>query len=148
MMGSEQYRRQAAVTGMTRVEMLLALYDRAILHLQAAEEAHAKGDAANASLEQFQAQKMIFGLRYTPGWLGFGPFPNRNHTACFFASHRHTCRRRHCCSARSAFMAAINAPHRCQLKSEVGATTIRRICKRHTARGFYRRKIIDIEAGV
>ena len=62
MMGSEQYRRQAAVTGMTRVEMLLALYDRAILHLQTAEEAHAKGDAANSSLEQFQAQKMIFGL--------------------------------------------------------------------------------------
>ena len=28
---------------------------------------------------------MIFGLRPTTGWLGFGPFPNRNHTACFFA---------------------------------------------------------------
>jgi|GEM_PF-1021479 len=28
---------------------------------------------------------MIFGLRPTAGWLGFGPFPNRNHTACFFA---------------------------------------------------------------
>lgn len=27
----------------------------------------------------------IFGLRYTPGWSGFGPFPNRNHTANFFA---------------------------------------------------------------
>lgn len=27
----------------------------------------------------------IFGLRYTPGWGGFGPFPNRNHSACYFA---------------------------------------------------------------
>jgi hypothetical protein len=27
----------------------------------------------------------IFGLRYTPGWVGFGPFPNRNHSACLFA---------------------------------------------------------------
>lgn len=28
---------------------------------------------------------MIYGVRYTPGWLGFGPFPNRNHTASYFA---------------------------------------------------------------
>lgn len=27
----------------------------------------------------------IYGLRFTPGWRGFGPFPNRNHTACFLA---------------------------------------------------------------
>ncbi len=27
----------------------------------------------------------IYGLRYTPGWKGFGPFPNRNHTASFLA---------------------------------------------------------------
>ncbi len=27
----------------------------------------------------------IYGLRYTPGWTGFGPFPNRNHTADFLA---------------------------------------------------------------
>ena len=25
----------------------------------------------------------IFGVRPTPGWTGWGPFPNRNHTACF-----------------------------------------------------------------
>ncbi len=29
--------------------------------------------------------RAIWGLRYTPGWRGFGPFPNRNHSACFFA---------------------------------------------------------------
>jgi O-antigen ligase len=29
--------------------------------------------------------KAIYGMRYTPGWRGFGPFPNRNHTACFLA---------------------------------------------------------------
>jgi O-antigen ligase len=27
----------------------------------------------------------IFGVRYTPGWSGFGPFPNRNHSADYFA---------------------------------------------------------------
>jgi O-antigen ligase len=27
----------------------------------------------------------IYGLRYTPGWSGFGPFPNRNHSADYFA---------------------------------------------------------------
>ena len=27
----------------------------------------------------------IYGLRYTPGWTGFGPFPNRNHTASLLA---------------------------------------------------------------
>ena len=28
---------------------------------------------------------MILGVRYTPGWTGFGTFPNRNHTAAFLA---------------------------------------------------------------
>jgi len=28
---------------------------------------------------------LIYGLRETPGWVGYGPFPNRNHTACFLA---------------------------------------------------------------
>ena len=27
----------------------------------------------------------IYGLRYSPGWSGFGPFPNRNHSADYFA---------------------------------------------------------------
>ena len=27
----------------------------------------------------------IYGWRFTPGWVGFGPFPNRNHTASFLA---------------------------------------------------------------
>lgn len=27
----------------------------------------------------------IYGLRQAVGWRGFGPFPNRNHTACFLA---------------------------------------------------------------
>ncbi len=29
--------------------------------------------------------KAIYGIRYTEGWLGWGPFPNRNHTASFLA---------------------------------------------------------------
>ena len=28
---------------------------------------------------------MIYGWRYTPGWTGYGPFPNRNHTAALLA---------------------------------------------------------------
>ena len=28
---------------------------------------------------------LIYGIRYTPGWTGFGPFPNRNHTAALLA---------------------------------------------------------------
>ena len=28
---------------------------------------------------------LIYGVRYTPGWTGFGPFPNRNHTAALLA---------------------------------------------------------------
>ena len=28
---------------------------------------------------------LIYGLRYTPGWSGWGPFPNRNHTASLLA---------------------------------------------------------------
>ena len=28
---------------------------------------------------------MIYGLRFTTSWAGWGPFPNRNHTACFLA---------------------------------------------------------------
>ncbi len=30
-------------------------------------------------------QTGIYGFRIEPGWTGFGPFPNRNHTACFLA---------------------------------------------------------------
>ena len=29
--------------------------------------------------------KAIYGLRFTPGWRGFGPFPNRNHTGDLLA---------------------------------------------------------------
>lgn len=31
------------------------------------------------------ATELIYGYRLTPGWSGYGPFPNRNHTACFLA---------------------------------------------------------------
>ncbi len=31
------------------------------------------------------SSSMIYGIRETPGWRGYGPFPNRNHTACFLA---------------------------------------------------------------
>lgn len=62
MLGSEQYRRQAILGGMTRVEMLIALYDRAIEHLRMTAAASKAGDLSTASSEQFQAQKMLFGL--------------------------------------------------------------------------------------
>ena len=45
--------------------------------------------AAIVSIVSFSTRgidpQAIYGLRYTPGWVGFGPFPNRNHTACFLA---------------------------------------------------------------
>ena len=28
---------------------------------------------------------LIYGVRYSPGWTGFGPFPNRNHTAALLS---------------------------------------------------------------
>lgn len=31
------------------------------------------------------SMEFIYGIRYTPGWTGYGPFPNRNHTAAFLA---------------------------------------------------------------
>jgi O-antigen ligase len=45
--------------------------------------------AAIVALVSFATQglgpAMIYGLRPTAGWRGYGPFPNRNHTACFLA---------------------------------------------------------------
>jgi O-antigen ligase len=46
--------------------------------------------AAIVSAVSFATQGMlpkgsIYGLRFTPSWHGFGPFPNRNHTASFLA---------------------------------------------------------------
>jgi O-antigen ligase len=45
--------------------------------------------AAIVALVSFATQGIdptsIYGLRPTAGWRGYGPFPNRNHTACFLA---------------------------------------------------------------
>jgi flagellar protein FliS len=62
MYGTEQYRRQAVLGGLTRVEMLIALYDRAILHLETAGTALAAGNSQAAINAQFDAQKMLFGI--------------------------------------------------------------------------------------
>lgn len=47
------------------------------------------GAAAVVAIVSFATRgidpEAIYGLRFTPGWRGFGPFPNRNHTACYFA---------------------------------------------------------------
>jgi O-antigen ligase len=40
--------------------------------------------AASLGLSKISSDS-IFGLRYTPEWFGFGPFPNRNHTGSLFA---------------------------------------------------------------
>jgi hypothetical protein len=37
------------------------------------------------STQQPAGSVAIYGLRFTPGWSGFGPFPNRNHSADYFA---------------------------------------------------------------
>lgn len=62
MYGREQYRRQAVLGGLTRVEMLIALYDRAIHHLELTQAAHQAGQADQAATEQFNVQKMLFGI--------------------------------------------------------------------------------------
>jgi flagellin-specific chaperone FliS len=62
MYGKEQYRRQAVLGGLTRVEMLIALYDRAIHHLEMTQLAHQSGQADKAATEQFEVQKMLFGI--------------------------------------------------------------------------------------
>lgn len=62
MYGTQQYRRQAVLGGMTRVEMLIALYDRAIHHLELAAAAQQAGQADAAISEQFEVQKMLFGI--------------------------------------------------------------------------------------
>jgi hypothetical protein len=41
--------------------------------------------AAASFATQGMDPKAIYGWRFTPGWRGFGPFPNRNHTASFLA---------------------------------------------------------------
>src|SRR5215210_4838503 len=33
----------------------------------------------------YRSDWMIYGWRYTPGWRGYGPFPNRNHSATLLA---------------------------------------------------------------
>ncbi len=47
------------------------------------------GSAVAVAIVSFATHRLdpqaIYGLRWTPGWRGFGPFPNRNHTACFLA---------------------------------------------------------------
>jgi flagellar protein FliS len=62
MYGKEQYRRQAVLGGLTRVEMLIALYDRAIHHLELTNLAYQAGQVEQAATEQFQVQKMLFGI--------------------------------------------------------------------------------------
>lgn len=62
MYGREQYRRQAVLGGLTRVEMLIALYDRAIHHLELTDAAAKSGDLETAGHEQFEVQKMLFGI--------------------------------------------------------------------------------------
>ncbi len=62
MYGTEQYRRQAVLGGMSRVDMLVALYDRAIHHLELAQEALQRGDQEASTNEQFAVQKMLFGI--------------------------------------------------------------------------------------
>jgi flagellar protein FliS len=62
MYGAQQYRRQAVLGGMTRVEMLIALYDRAIHHLERASGAQKAGDFEQAIAAQFEVQKLLFGI--------------------------------------------------------------------------------------
>jgi flagellin-specific chaperone FliS len=56
------YRKANPLAGLTRIEMLLALYDRAILHTEQFGTAIRSGDQAARALHQYKAQKLVAGL--------------------------------------------------------------------------------------
>ncbi len=56
------YRKANPLAGLTRVDMLVSLYDRAICHIGQIETAWKSGDESGRALHQFKAQKIIAGL--------------------------------------------------------------------------------------
>jgi flagellin-specific chaperone FliS len=56
------YQQNNPLAGMSRVDMLLALYDRAIAALEEASVARTAGDEKKRKLHDFQAQKLLFGI--------------------------------------------------------------------------------------
>lgn len=56
------YRKANPLDGMSRIDMLVALYDRALSHLDQIGPAGETGDDAARALHLFKAQKVIAGL--------------------------------------------------------------------------------------
>lgn len=56
------YAPQNLLSGMTRVEMLIALYDRAILHTESQARDLAAGNPSGAAFHKFKSQKMLNGI--------------------------------------------------------------------------------------
>jgi hypothetical protein len=65
--------RTLADDGKTRLAMAWILFGAALLVALACFMMPGRGTG------------LMYGVRAMPGWSGFGPFPNRNHTACFLA---------------------------------------------------------------
>jgi O-antigen ligase len=70
-----QWVRTMAARRETRVAMAWILFGAGVVFAGVCFLMSGKGAQASA----------IYGLRYTPGWGGWGPFPNRNHTASLLA---------------------------------------------------------------
>jgi flagellar secretion chaperone FliS len=59
---ASHYRTANALAGLTRIDMLVALYDRALCHLGQIEAASESGDQSGQAMHEFKAQKIIAGL--------------------------------------------------------------------------------------
>ncbi len=58
----KKYTATSLISGLTRIEMLIALYDRAIQHCQSFERDIETGNNSGATFHEFKAQKLICGI--------------------------------------------------------------------------------------
>jgi flagellin-specific chaperone FliS len=80
----EAYQRQMA-SGWTRIDLLLALYDGAIMRLEQAHDALLRGDAAEAAPHRLRAQRIVVELLSGLN-LEHGDVPRNLHRLYIFAS--------------------------------------------------------------
>lgn len=59
---SANYKSRNILAGMTRIEMLIALYDRAIMHAESMAIEQRSGNQNGIAQHKFKAQKMLHGI--------------------------------------------------------------------------------------
>jgi flagellin-specific chaperone FliS len=62
MKAKQKYGSTSVLAGMTRIEMLIALYDRTIMHCESLDRDCQSGNQSGATFHEFKAQKMICGI--------------------------------------------------------------------------------------